>query len=80
MQYTFSRLFGTRDIQATEDFQPFKTDAEAKAARDAKWRELRKAGVNAKRSVMKGQVRQYWGWGIPCGDYCDVYYINVWDY
>jgi hypothetical protein len=80
MQYSFSRLFGSNDIRSTENYQPFKTDAEAKAARDAKWRELKAQGVNCKRSKLSGQLREWWAFGVPCGDSCDVYYINVWDF
>lgn len=79
MQQSFSRLFGTRNVRATEDFTPFKTDAEAKAARDEAWRDLRKQGVLAKRSVHKNQIRQYWSWGVPCSDMCDVYYITIFE-
>jgi len=79
MQVSFSRLFGSNDIRATESFQPFKTDAEAKSARDAAWRELRKAGKVAKRWSNSGQIRQYWEFGVPCGDCCPVYYISIQD-
>jgi alanyl-tRNA synthetase len=80
MQYSFSRLFGSNDIRSTENYQPFQTDAEAKAARDAKWRELKAQGVNCKRSKLGGQLREWWAFGVPCGDCCEVYYINVWDF
>lgn len=54
----------------------YATDADAKAARDSKYRELRAVGLKASRTVLRGQVRQYWSLGNPCGDSCNVYKLR----
>ena len=73
----------TREIVMKKSFSRlwdgFATDAEAKAARDAAWRKLKVHGVKARRFVLKNQTRQYWGFGNPCGESCDVYMISLWD-
>ena len=66
-QKSFSRLFGDR----------YESDAAAKAARDSAYREAKKAGHKAYRSVLKGQLRQYWGFNEPCGEVCDVYMLTI---
>ena len=71
----YSVAWGSPDIHATVDHQPFTTNAEAKAARDEAWRKMKKAGRSVTRSVLKNQLRQYWGFGIPCGIVCDVYEV-----
>lgn len=71
----YSIAWGSPTESATENHMPFKNNAEAKAARDAEWRQLKKEGRNVKRSVLKGQLRPYWGLGILCGVVCDVYEI-----
>lgn len=54
------------------------TDAEAKAARDAKYRELKKDPnvLKVRRSVLKNQLRKWAGLGQPDGRVCDVYMID----
>ncbi len=64
---TYSRLFGNR----------FETDTEAKKARDAAYWEAKKANKKAFRGVMKGQLRQYWEFGVPCGQVCDCYELTI---
>ena len=71
----YSIAWGTPDDYATENHCPIKTDAEARKLRDAHWRQLRKEGRNTHRSVLRGQLRQYWTLGVPCGITCDVYEI-----
>lgn len=46
-----------------------------KAAAEAK--EQRKQGRKASRCTLRGQLRQYWGFGEPCGLTCTVYMVNV---
>jgi len=76
-ELSYSVLWGSESNRATETNQPYSTNAEAKAARDAAYRALPKSvRQTARRSVLKGQMRQYWGFGIPCGDVCDVYKIH----
>jgi len=48
----------------------------AKAARDAKWRELRKEGRPVRRWVLTNQLRPYASLGCPDGRIRDVYYIT----
>lgn len=74
---SFSVLWGSEFNRATEDNRPFATNAEAKAARDAYWRELKAKGIVGTRSVLKGQLRQYWSFGVECGESCDVYEIYL---
>lgn len=49
----------------------------AKQARDARYRELKKAGASVKRWKLPGQIRQYSGFGQPDGRVRDIYFINV---
>lgn len=76
MQESFSTLFGSPTEHATENHQPFKTDAEAKVARDLRYKELKKQKMNVVRFVSPGQLRQYWSMGVECGRTCKVYYID----
>ena len=76
-QLSFSTLFGSPEVRATESTRPFATDAEAKAARDAHWKQLRKQGIRCERWVLKNQLRKYWSFGIDCGQSCTVYMIDV---
>lgn len=65
---SFSRLFGQT---------LFASDDAAKAARDTAYRAAKAAGLTAKRSVLRGQLRQYWSFGVPCGEVCDVYNLMI---
>ena len=71
----YSVAWGTPEDHATENHRPVKSNADARAMRDAHWRQLRKEGREVSRSVLKGQLRQYWTLGVPCGITCDVYEI-----
>jgi hypothetical protein len=71
----YSVGWGTPDDPASENHRPIKSNAEARAMRDAHWRQLRKEGRDVSRSVLRGQLRQYWTLGVPCGITCDVYEI-----
>ena len=71
----YSVAWGSPETQATIDHRPFSTNAEAKAARDAAWRKMKKEGRTVTRSVLKGQLRKYWGLCMPCGIICDVYEV-----
>lgn len=79
MHKTFSVAWGSDEYRATEQYQPYANNIEAKAHRDFVWRELKTKYPDAKitRSVLRGQLRQYWSFGIPCGIVCDVYEINA---
>lgn len=76
-EYSFSVLWGSNETKATEDFQPYKTNEEARAARDLMASFLKALGLKVTRRTLRGQVRQYWGWGIPCGGCCNVYDVIV---
>lgn len=65
--FTYSTLFGNI----------FPTAIEAKAARDAAYREAKAAGKIVRRSVLKGQLRQYASFGVPDGRVCDCYKLHV---
>lgn len=45
--------------------------------RNAKAKELRRQGYRVKCFTMPNQLRQYWGFGDPCGLSCTVYGINI---
>jgi len=74
---SFSRHYGSPEQAATETFRPFKTDAEAKAARDVAYRLLKAEGKDVRRSVLKNQLRHYWAFGVHCGIMADCYEIFV---
>lgn len=74
---SFSVLFGSEDKPSTENALAYATDAEAKAARDVAYREMKAQGIACRRSVLKGQLRQYWAWGVECGRSCDVYELYL---
>jgi hypothetical protein len=73
---SYSTLWGYGEKRATADFSPFKTDDEARAFRDALYYAMKKRGVKVRRSTLKGQMRQYWGWGSLCGHVCNVYELE----
>lgn len=54
----------------------FATAAEAKAARDAAYKSLKSRGYQARRSVLKNQLKKYESFGVPDGRSCDCYYID----
>lgn len=71
---SYSIHFGSPNHRARSyEDRPYKTNEEAKKARDARWKELKRDGIKAKRSVLKGQLKQYWGFGDPCGITADCY-------
>lgn len=70
---SYSTLWGYGEKRATAEYSPFQTDDEARAFRDALYYAMKKRGVKVRRSTLKGQMRQYWGWGAPCGHVCSVY-------
>lgn len=76
-EYSFSVLWGTESVPATEDAQPFISDEQAKAHRDAFAKAARAKGFKVTRSQLRGQARPYWGWGIPCNRVCNVYRVEV---
>lgn len=76
-QISFSRLWGSNEYRATEEYRPYATDIEAKAHRDFEYRRMKKEGLNVRRFSLRGQLRQYWAMGVPCGDVCNVYYIEI---
>lgn len=57
----------------------YATDAEAKAARDARYRQLKAEGKKCRRWVLRGQIKQYESFGVPDGRICDVYKINIYE-
>ena len=75
---SFSVLWGS-DIhgRATEQFQPYLTDKDAKRERDMRYHILKKRGMNVKRSVLKDQRRGWWSFGVPCCRSCEVYKIHI---
>lgn len=66
MQESFSQLWSG-----------YETNEAAKAARDARYRELKAQGKNCKRWVLKNQLKQYESFGVPDGRMCDVYMLNI---
>lgn len=73
---SFSVHFGSPEHRALSmNDRPFMTNEEARQARDVRYKELKEKGENVKRSVLKGQLRQYWGFMDPCGIVAPVYEI-----
>lgn len=71
-QYSFDPL---THYDAGADFAASK--AKARAERDARLREMRKEGLNAKGWTLTGQLRKYRSFGNECGMVRPVYYITV---
>lgn len=65
-QLSFSRLW-----------DGYTTDNEAKAARNAKAKELRAQGKQVNAWVLRNQLKKYDGLGQPNGLSCNVYMLNV---
>lgn len=79
-EYDFSKAWGCKMAPATEDNQPFKTDDEAKQARDTFAKMLRnKTGYRVVKRNLTGQLRKYWGWMEPCGICGTIYSIEVYE-
>lgn len=57
----------------------YPSDAAAKAARDERYRQLRKDGIRARRWVLRNQTRPYAAFGQPDGHSCDVYVLDVYE-
>jgi hypothetical protein len=77
-EQSFSVAWGSPTERATEAHRPYSSNAEAKAARDAAYRALPSyQRKRASRSVLKSQLRPYWGFGLDCGIVCDVYKIHL---
>lgn len=74
---SYSTLWVMPTCPATEDFQPFKTDKEARAMRDLVARKLIAKGFKVKKWTNGGQVRQYWKMGVECGLVCQVYKLDI---
>lgn len=49
----------------------------AKSARDERWRQLKAAGKDVSRSVLKSQLEKYQAFGVDGRGYRDVFYINI---
>lgn len=47
-----------------------------KQARDARYRGLKSQGYHVRRFTLRGQLRQYWSFGTPCGLSAPSFYID----
>ena len=74
---TYSTLFGSPTQDATEDFQPFASDDDARKARDIEAAALKAFGFKVRKSTLRNQVRPYWAWGVSCGRSCSVYELEI---
>ena len=75
---SFSTLWGSPDNRATAKNRPFIDDLEARRARDIEAAVLKAFGYKVRKHTLRGQVRQYWGWGEPCDrSACTVYRITI---
>jgi hypothetical protein len=45
--------------------------------RNAEAKRLRQEGHKVVCSTLSGQLRQYWGLGVPCGLVCPAYYLTI---
>ena len=73
---SFSIAWG-RNGSASETFRPYRSDNEAKQYRDDLAKVLRRAGHKVRCSTLRGQHREWWGWGVPCGITCTVYRVEI---
>ena len=73
---SFSVGWGSPSDPATENHRPFASNDASKAARDARYKELKAQGYHPRRSILKGQLRQYWGWQAPCGITSNCYELE----
>jgi hypothetical protein len=71
--FSFSTLWGCDETQATKEFTPFATDADAKLARDNMAKLYSVMGWKVTKFSHRGQIRKYWGWQDPCGGSCTSY-------
>lgn len=76
-QISFSRLWGNKAQRADRNWTPYPTDEEAKQARDQAYKDAISQGWKAKRSTLRNQCRPYWDYMDPCGHYCTVYMLDV---
>ncbi|KKK48005.1 hypothetical protein LCGC14_3149450 [marine sediment metagenome] len=60
-------------------WEGYTTDADAKKARDARWRELKAQGIHATRTILPNQLRKWASFGVWDGRTCNVYSINIYD-
>jgi muconolactone delta-isomerase len=65
-----------RDLSFSTLWDGYESNAAAKAARDAKYKELKQQGIKTRRWILKGQCKQYESFGVPDGRICDVYYLS----
>ena len=73
----YSVYFGSPGQPATEHSRPFSNNEAARAARDNRARELKKLGYKVRRWTLANQLRQYWSFGVACGGWCNVYYLEA---
>lgn len=57
----------------------FASEAEAKAARDARYWELIKVGRRARRFALRNQLKPYSSLGVSDGRSCTVYFVESLD-
>jgi hypothetical protein len=74
---SFSTLFGSPTMDATEAEQPFTTDDEARRARDIEAAALKAFGYKVRKSTLRAQHRPYWDWAVECGRSCTVYELEI---
>jgi hypothetical protein len=77
--HSYSTLWGYGDKPANQHFSPFASDEEAKRFRDKLYQMIKSEGFKVKRSTLKGQIRPYWEYGVPCGESCTVYELHLMD-
>ena len=81
-RFSFSQLWGSDDKPSTKNSLAFGSDEQAKAARDAKAKELRARfadnhTVKVRKSSLRSQLREWWDWQVPCGRSCSVYIVEL---
>lgn len=68
MQLSYSRLW-----------DGYATDAEAKKARDERYKREIKKGNRARRWTLRNQIKKYAGLGIEDGRSCHCYMLDVYE-
>ena len=75
-EFSFSIAYGLNG-SATETHRPYASDEAAKRDRDDLAKVLRTAGHKVRCSTLPSQIREWWGWAIPCGITCTVYRVEI---
>jgi hypothetical protein len=79
-QHTYAALWDyARQIESGE-MTVEQAEALCKAERDRVAKAQRSTGRKARSFTLRGQLREWWRFGVPCGLSCTVFCVNIADY